>query len=155
MYIYIYIVKKFCCYFIPFDCSKKHAWKSIFSLLLYTVISKFLSINIKSRNIYQKLIYTNNQHPIIIIIWNGRIFRNNDSNIGIWEHFTYSILPYKKYHISRLNIIALITFVSDKIKFQLLVNSVTFFIRFIQGNNSPIYFKSPYFKLIEDNISIA
>ena len=104
----------------------------------------------------QEIINTHNQHSIVIVIRHRCIFRDDDLFEEIASQHQGALLLFHlcliRNRIGRLDIIALRAFVTDKINFQLLADSVTFFIGFIQSDNAHIYIEAPYLQLIEDDI---
>lgn len=106
--------------------------------------------------IQQEIINPHSQHSIIIVIWHRRIFRDDNllEEIAILRQralLLFHLCPIRN-RISWLDIITPGFFIADKINFQLLADSVTFFIGFIQSNNSHIHIEAAYLRLIENNI---
>ena len=106
--------------------------------------------------IQQKIINTHNQHPIIIVIRCRCIFRDDDLLKKITSQHQGALLLFHlcliRNQIGRLDIIALASFIANKINFQLLADSVSLLIGFIQSNNAHIHIEAPYLQFIEDDI---
>ena len=84
------------------------------------------------------------------------IFRDNDLLKEIASQHQRALLLFHLFlirnRIDRLDIITLGAFIASKINFQPFANSMTFFIGFIQSDNSHIHIKTAYLQLIENDI---
>lgn len=111
---------------------------------------------IQTALIQQEIIDAHNQHPIVIVIRCRYFFRDDDLLEEIDSQHQGAMLLFHLCpiwnRIDRLNIIPLRAFITDKINFRLFADSITFFIGFIQSDNSHIHIKTAYLQLIEDDI---